>query len=222
MQAIKWLNQAESTMLRAGLPRDYVVRTCSELNDHLQECQDDETSPALLNESPRELATSIVHSYRSSGIFRRIPPVLLLLLPLPITIALTLGYFAACYLALDFAFDCFDGNGALPLHVTATIWSLFYAGKVAGPLLSGLVAREIARRMARPWYWAAILFVLQCIAIAVTRPELIIASEGSSLSIHCGSEQLLYASQFSIAGLLGLLGWYFVARERLRQLGAIA
>jgi len=220
MSQAHWLRQVENLLLKAGLPASYVSRTCLELSDHVEACRDMGEEATLLRESPQNLSDQLVLSYRKRGVWRRIPPVVLLLLPLPIAVLMTMVYYQICYVVLQVLFDPFVGSGDLPMHVAITMWALFYGGKLAGPLFSGLVTREIARRMSRPWGWAAALFVLQCCATAVlcTSLELSPSTATLALDLECDWPHRLETAQLLSGLTIGIFGYWVVARLRFEQL----
>lgn len=219
MHKTQWLSQTEFALRRAGMPQDYVNRTCSELLDHVEECEANGQRAMLLEESPRDLAQEIVSSYRSKGLLRRIPPVVLLLLPLPFTVLMTIAYYAAGGVVLETIYGDLQAIEHLPLHVTTLIWVIFYSGKLAGPVLSGWLTLEIVRRMSRPWYWAAGMFLLQSFAIVFTKSDLQMALRQLSLSIGLGPGHVPHASQIMLAAVVALVGLAVVSRQRQCQLG---
>ena len=151
MDQTRWLRQVENSLLKAGLPVQYIERTCLELSDHVEACRDAGEEVTLLREPPHGLSNQLVRGYRRQGVWRRIPPVVLLLLPFPIAALTLLVYYQFCYVLLLVLFDSLEEMGELPLPVVITLWALFYGGKLAGPLLSGLAMRGIVRRMSRLW-----------------------------------------------------------------------
>lgn len=221
-QPTEWLRQAKVSMLRAGLPSAYVTRTCLELSDHLEQSERDENSSTLLGESPKDVAKAIVHSYRSRGLLQRVHPLLLLLLPLPLTVLLTLAYYAGCYVVFGRLVGHFDTVDQLPLHAMMIVWSLFYSGKLAGPALSAWVTFQLTKRMARPWHWGAALFACQSLAIAITKPELVLAVENSSLAIHCGSDFIFQTTQLLLTATIAMFGFLVVSKLRQQQRNLVA
>jgi len=221
MHPADWLNQVERSLLKAGLPAKYVVRTRTELADHVEECRDAGDEIAILREPPVDLAKTIVHGYRSVGIWRRVPPIFLLILPLPITLLINFAYFFLCYFVLEVLFHPFEESKDLTLPVAMTMWALFYGGKLAAPVLSGLAVSTIAQRMARPWHWTALLFTLESMAIAATQTTMAISESTSELSIDCGTDHVLQTTQV-VSGLVIVgLGFFIVTRQRQEQLSVV-
>ncbi len=220
MDQTRWLRHVEHSLLKSGLPARYVNRTCLELSDHVEACRDAGGEVTLLREQPKELSAQLVQGYRKQGLWRRIPPVLLLLLPFPIAALMILAYYQLCYVLLLLLFDPIEEMGELPLHVVVTLWAFFYGGKLAGPLLSGLAMRGITRRMSRPWGWAATLFVLQCFATILTKSSLELAHSTVELSIIVDSDLAHWMGTAQLlSGLaLAVFGSCVVARMRVEQL----
>ncbi len=220
MDQTQWLRQVEHSLLKAGLPTDYVARTSLELSDHVEACREAGAEATLLHEPSQRLAAQLVRSYRSRGVWRRIPPVLLLLLPLPIAVLMTFVYYQICWVVLVLLFQPDGGPGEIPMHVATTMWAFFYGGKLAIPLLSGLAAREIARRIARPWPWAAALFVLQCWAAALVATSLEIAPSDVDLTIalDCVWPHLLGTVQLLSGLAIAIFGGLIVTQLRFEQL----
>ena len=225
MDKTHWIQHVKNSLLKSGLPSRYVTRTCLELSDHVEESRDSDGEVLLLEESPEILSEQLVRSFRKQGFWRRIPPVLLLLLPLPVAFLATAAYFGLSHIFLMWAFDLKSIHGEIPLHLIITMLVFFYLGRMAIPLLSGLVACVITRRMARPWGWAAAFFVLQCWASALIRTKLLIASspigpaskEELTISIHSLLPHLEPAQLLS-AIAIALLGVLVVPRLRAEQL----
>lgn len=217
MHKTQWLSQTEFALRRAGMPQDYVNRTCSELSDHLAECEHDNRPAKLLEESPRDLAKAIVTSYRSRGLLRRVPPVLLLLLPLPLTVLMSIAYFVGWGIVLEATMGDLQQVEHLSLKTTMLIYAIFHSGKLAGPALSGWATLTICRRMARPWYWAASLFVLQSLAILATRPDMEFALRQVSLNVGIGAEHMPHLSQVLLAAVVAMTGFVVVAKQRRQQ-----
>ncbi len=219
MDQTRWLRQVENRLLKAGLPARYVTRACLELSDHVETCREAGKEVSLLREPTRDLSTQLVRGYRRKGVWRRIPPALLLLLPLPIAVLIALAYYQVCYVVLVLLFDPFDCPGELPLQVATTMWAFFYGGKMAVPLLGGLAMREIARRMARPWGWAAAIFALQgwATALVVTSLELAPAEIDLNIDLNFVWPHLLGSVQLLSGLAIATLGFWVVTRLRYEQ-----
>ena len=219
MDQTRWLRSVEHALLKSGLPAHYVSRSCLELADHVEACRDAGEAPALLQEPPNDLSAQLAKSYRRRGVWRRIPPVALLLLPFPIALLMTLVYYQLCWAVLVLLFQTDDSPGELPLHVVTTMWALFYGGKLAVPLLSGLAARAIARRMARPWGWAAAIFTLQCwaTALVVTTLKLSPADADLNVTLDFVWPHSLETTQQLSALAIALLGLWVVTSLRFEQ-----
>lgn len=230
MDKTAWIQCVKSSLLKAGLPIRYVTRTCLELSDHVEESNEESNVTGgevlLLNESPQELSTQLVRSFRKQGFLRRIPPVLLLLLPLPLTILATGVYFGLSRAFFEAFINPEKGPEEFPLHVIITFWIVFYVGRVAVPLLSGLVACAITQRMSRPWGWAAAFFALQCWAAALLRTSMSVASSlaeaASEVSLTVSIESLwphfMGSAQLLSGVAIALFGFLVVSRLRLEQL----
>ncbi len=224
MDQTRWLRSVEHALLKSGLPAHYVSRSCLELADHVEACRDAGEAPALLQEPPSNLSAQLVKSYRRRGVWRRIPPVALLLLPFPIAVLMTLAYYELCWGMLVLLFQPNGSPSEIPLHVATTMWALFYGGKLATPLLSGLAARAITRRMARPWGWAAAIFTLQCWATALVVTTLKLAPTDVDLNIALDFvwPHTLETPQLLSGLAIALLGFWVVASLRFEQQRATA
>ena len=219
MDQTRWLRSVEHSLLKSGLPAHYVSRSCLELADHVEACRDAGEAPALLQEPPSELSAQLAKSYRRRGVWRRIPPVTLLLLPFPIALLMTFVYYGLCWAVLALLFQPDGDPSEIPLHVVTTMWALFYSGKLAVPLLSGLAARAIARRMARPWGWAAAIFALQCWATALVITTLNLAPTDVDLRVTLEFvwPHLLEPTQLLSGLAIALLGTWVVTSLRFEQ-----
>ena len=203
----QWLDQVEGSMRRAGLPKEYTERTRVELADHISESG---TAP---DQPPRELAAELVQTFRRSGWLRWLPPVVWLLLPLPLAVLFPVLYLVACETLLEALFDLSGSRIVTAAH------AVFLAGKVIAPALGTYFLYRLVKRMGRPWFWGATLFLFFALATAATQTSLELSTwEEGEASVVCNGEKLARGGQLPQALLILLTGTGVVLRQRREQM----
>lgn len=220
MEPKQWLDQVEASMRLAGLPAEHVLRTRTELADHIAEGSDAINQQPMLGQQPKELATELIQVFRDGGFLRRLPPAIGLLAPLLIAVLTPLVYFLACGLLLEYFFDPFETLGKLSDRISGKMLAFYWSEKVIVPCLGVLALQQLIQRMARPWFWAAAMFTMLGLATAATQATLQL--QARELRLVVGIDPILQFSQLTQAFLVVGTGAWSVQRQRRVQLAEAA
>jgi hypothetical protein len=214
-------DQLRAELTRRGLPRAYIERLVSELDDHLLDLLEERNSPMgaarkLQFESdnihdrlgnPTEIAIFAADQYHSRTFWGRHPLLTFLFAPLPLLLATWWAYLLTVWLvvvlplALGYwitGWSIVEENHPYLQAIVLTLftWGLF----VIPPLVSALLLCRTYRRNALPVRWP----VIGCVVLALVASLL-----QYSWRINTGSSPNELGT-FMVGFIFGTSQWYFI------------
>ena len=141
MNRERWLDELTSQMFRAGLPTDYIARSCLELSDHVVESERHGKDKrcgaedcAVLSAEPKELASQFISTFRASTWYGRLPSPVWFLAPVVVSLGVCLAFYCSILITLDAVFDAASPSDQ-PWNPGFMMW-FFYTGKLVTPVIA--------------------------------------------------------------------------------------
>ena len=183
MNEKQWLETLSQNLRRNGLPPEYVQRCKLEICDHLAEAAEHECGLSTFGEADM-LTHEFVRSFRRGRWYRRIPRFVWLFLPFPLTILVSLVFYASAGVLLGEIVDSIRPTNPQDGYTLLVLW-FFYLGKFSTPLCAAYLLLTAMKKAGQTALVRNSAVALLCVAFAMTYSELQLGStiENSTLSL---------------------------------------
>lgn len=174
------LEAMKRSLIRRGLPPGYVCRLMGELADHLEDLSNETDASNQRIGDLERLESGAVEAFRSRSVLGRRPVFGFLLAPIPLAIAVWVGFYAVALLVGYAIFGPLEETPREEIAASGLILTVYYAGKIVPPAITAAILSWLAMRSGRPTRWLlSSIVLLSCFCFFGLSSQIQLPSPGS-------------------------------------------